>query len=157
MAHQTWWCMSGYKFWILVLKTWVSELLTLLSRCIIGVVRHQSMCLVLMLFSNKPSIGCKDNVLIKAITKLNDAPEKRFFSTWCHGCFGCCLSAVLAKSSCEVTFLVHMAILKGSYCPLKKLESAQTWIPLVLDVNLLHLQSSYFKIKMMFNVQWAMD
>jgi len=55
------------------------------------------------------------------------------------------------KSSCEVTFLVHMAILKGS----KKLGSTQTWIPLVLDVNILELQPSFFKITMMFNAQWA--
>jgi len=57
------------------------------------------------------------------------------------------------KSSCEVTFFFHMAILKGSYNSLKKLGSTQTWIPLVLDVNILDLQSSFFKMTMMFNVQ----
>jgi hypothetical protein len=37
------------------------------------------MCLLLMLFSNKPLIRCKDNVLIKAIIKLNNVLEKQFF------------------------------------------------------------------------------
>jgi hypothetical protein len=60
-----------------------------------------------------------------------------------------------SKSSCEMTFLVHMAILKGSYIQVKKLGSTQTWIPLILDVNILELQASFFKITMMFNVQWA--
>jgi hypothetical protein len=50
-----------------------------------------------------------------------------------------------------------MAILKRFYCQPKKLGSTQTWILLVLDVSILDLQSSFFKITMMFNVQWAMD
>ncbi len=54
-------------------------------------------------------------------------------------------------------FPIHMAILKGFYCQPKKLGSTQIWIVLVLDVSILDLQSSFFKIRMMYNVQWAMD
>jgi hypothetical protein len=50
-----------------------------------------------------------------------------------------------------------MAILKGFYYQPKKLEPTQTWIPLVLLVNIIDLQSSFFKITMMFNAQWAMN
>jgi len=43
--------MNGHmKFCILVLRTWISNLLALLSRCIIRVLKHQSMCLLLVLF-----------------------------------------------------------------------------------------------------------
>jgi hypothetical protein len=50
-----------------------------------------------------------------------------------------------------------MAILKGFYNQPKKLGSSQTWIPTILDVNILDMQSSFFKITMMSNAQWAMD
>jgi hypothetical protein len=59
------------------------------------------------------------------------------------------------KSSCELTFLIHMAILKWFYHQPKKLGSTQTWIPTLLDVNILDLQYLKNKITMMFNVQWA--
>jgi hypothetical protein len=61
------------------------------------------------------------------------------------------------KSSCEMTFLVHMAILKGFYYQPKKLGSTQTWIPTILDVSILDLRFFFFKITMMSNVQWAMN
>jgi hypothetical protein len=48
-----------------------------------------------------------------------------------------------------------MAMLKGFYCQPKKLGSTQTWIPILLDVNILDLQYSFLKITVMFNVQWA--
>jgi hypothetical protein len=50
-----------------------------------------------------------------------------------------------------------MAILKGFYYQPKKLGSTQTWIPSILDVNIMDLQLLFFKIIMMSNVQWAMD
>jgi hypothetical protein len=50
-----------------------------------------------------------------------------------------------------------MAILKGFYYQPKKLGSTQTWIPSILDVNIMDLQSYFFKITMMSNAQWAMD
>jgi len=50
-----------------------------------------------------------------------------------------------------------MVILKDFYSQPKKFESSQTWISVVLDVNILDLQSSFFKITMMSNAQWAMD
>jgi len=50
-----------------------------------------------------------------------------------------------------------MAILKGFYYQPKSLGSLQTWIPSILDVNIIDLQSSFFKITMMSNAQWAMD
>jgi hypothetical protein len=43
------------------------------------------------------------------------------------------------KSSCEHTFPINMAILKGFYSQPKKLGSSQTWITVVLDVNILDL------------------
>ncbi len=50
-----------------------------------------------------------------------------------------------------------MAILKGFYYQPKMFGSLQTWISSILDVNIMDLQSSFFKIIMMSNVQWAMD
>jgi hypothetical protein len=50
------------------------------------------------------------------------------------------------KSSCEVTFSVHMTILKRFYYQLKKLGSIQTWIPVILDASILNLQYFFFKI-----------
>jgi len=61
------------------------------------------------------------------------------------------------KSSCEVTFFVHMTILKRFYYQLKKLGSIQTWILVVLDVNILNLQYFFFKITVMSNAQCTMD
>jgi len=61
------------------------------------------------------------------------------------------------KPSSEQTSLVHMAILKDFCSQPKKLGSSQTWIMVVLDVNVLDLEFSFFKITMMSNVQWAMD
>jgi hypothetical protein len=61
------------------------------------------------------------------------------------------------KPSSEHTFPIHMVILKDFYSQPKKFGSSQTWIPVVLDVNILDLQSSFFKITMMSNAQWAMD
>ncbi len=113
------------------------------------------MCMLLMLSSTKPSTKCKDNVIIKVITNLNDVLEKRFFAHDVMDALGVVYPQYWFKSSCEVTFLVHMATLKGSYCPLKKLGSTQTWMPTILDVNILDSQPSFFKIKMMFNAQWA--
>lgn len=55
------------------------------------------------------------------------------------------------------TFPIHMAILKELYYQPKKLGSTQTWIPIVLDVNILNLQSYFFKIRMISNVQWTME
>jgi hypothetical protein len=48
-----------------------------------------------------------------------------------------------------------MAILKGFYYEPKNLGLLQTWIPSILDVNIIDLQSSFFKITMMSNAQWA--
>jgi hypothetical protein len=50
-----------------------------------------------------------------------------------------------------------MAILKGFYYQPKKLGSTQTWIPSIVNVNIIDLQSYFFKITMMSNAQWAMD
>jgi len=50
-----------------------------------------------------------------------------------------------------------MAILKGFYYQPKKLGSTQTWIPSIVNVNIIDLQSYFLKITMMSNVQWAMD
>jgi TRAP-type mannitol/chloroaromatic compound transport system permease large subunit len=50
-----------------------------------------------------------------------------------------------------------MAILKGFYNQPKKLGSSQTRIPTILDVNILDMLFSFFKITMMSNAQWAMD
>jgi hypothetical protein len=61
------------------------------------------------------------------------------------------------KSLCEQTFPFHMAILKGVYYQPKKLGLTQTWIPIILDVNILDLQFYFFQDTMMSNVQWAMD
>ncbi len=60
--------MNGHmKFCILVLGTWISKNnLALLSRCIIRVLRHQSMCLLLVLSSITTSlIKCKYNIFLK--------------------------------------------------------------------------------------------
>jgi hypothetical protein len=38
-----------------------------------------------------------------------------------------------------------MAILKGFYYQPKRLGSTQTWIPSILDVNIMDLQSSFFQ------------
>jgi hypothetical protein len=43
------------------------------------------------------------------------------------------------KPSCEHTFSIHMAFLKGFYSQPKKLGSSQAWIPTILDVNILDL------------------
>ncbi len=54
------------KFCILVLRTWISNLLALLLRCIIRILRHQSMCLLLVLSSITLSlIKCKYNIVLK--------------------------------------------------------------------------------------------
>jgi hypothetical protein len=54
-------------FWDLyVLRTWISNLLALLSGCIICVLKHQYMCLLLVLSSITPSlIKCKYNIVLK--------------------------------------------------------------------------------------------
>jgi hypothetical protein len=59
--------MNGHmKFCMLVLRTWISNLLALLLRCIIRVLKHQSMCLLLVLSSITPSlIKCKYNIVLK--------------------------------------------------------------------------------------------
>jgi len=44
---------------------------------------------------------------------------------------------------------------KKYYQP-RKVISSKTWILIVLDANILDLQTS-FKITLMSNVQWAMD
>jgi hypothetical protein len=49
-----------------------------------------------------------------------------------------------------------MAILKGLYYQPKKLGSTQTWIPPIVNVNIIDLQYYFFKITIMSNAQWAM-
>jgi len=43
------------------------------------------------------------------------------------------------KFSCEETFPIHLAFLKGFYYQPKKLGSNQTWILAVIDANILDL------------------
>jgi hypothetical protein len=50
-----------------------------------------------------------------------------------------------------------MDVLKKFYYQLKKLGSSQTWIPIVHNANILNLQTSFFKITLMLNTQWAMN
>ncbi len=50
-----------------------------------------------------------------------------------------------------------MVVLKGFYYQPKKLGSTQTWIPSLVDVNIIDLQSYFFKITMMSKTQWPMD
>ncbi len=60
--------MNGHmEFCILILRTWISNiLLALLLGCIICVLRHQSMCPLLVLSSITPSfIKCKYNIVLK--------------------------------------------------------------------------------------------
>jgi hypothetical protein len=59
--------MNGHmKFCILVLRTWISNLLALLWGCIICILRHQYMCLLFVLSSITPSlIKCKYNIVLK--------------------------------------------------------------------------------------------
>jgi hypothetical protein len=52
---------------------------------------------------------------------------------------------------------MHMAILKGFYYQPKKLGSTQTWFPSIVNVNIIDLQSYFFKITIMSNAQWATD
>jgi hypothetical protein len=49
------------------------------------------------------------------------------------------------KSLCEQTFPIHMAILKGIYYQPKKIGLTQTYIPIILDVNILDLQFYFFQ------------
>jgi hypothetical protein len=50
-----------------------------------------------------------------------------------------------------------MDVLKKNYTLPRKLGCSKTWIPTILDANILDLQASFFKITLMSNVQWAME
>ncbi len=52
---------------------------------------------------------------------------------------------------------MYLAQLKRFYYQPKKLGLTQTWILAIIDVDILDLQCSFFKITMLFNVQWAID
>ncbi len=79
--------MNGHmKFCMLVLKTWISKiLLTFLSWCIIHVLKHQSMCLLLVLSSITPSlIKCKYNIVLKLETLVEIGQNvTTLFATTC--------------------------------------------------------------------------
>lgn len=47
--------------------------------------------------------------------------------------------------------------LKKIYYQPKKLGPTQTWISTIIDVDILDLQCSFFKVTMLSNAQWAMD
>jgi hypothetical protein len=62
----------------------------------------------------------------EAITKVNDELEKHFLAQDVMDVFGLVYPQYWLKPSCEQTFPVHMAILKGFYSQPKKLGSSQT-------------------------------
>jgi len=91
------------------------------------------------------------------VAKVNDRLEK-WFPT--HDVMDVSTVVYLQywlKSTCESSFPTHMDVLKKFYYQFKKLGSSQTWIPLDLNANILDLQTSFFKLTLMSNVQWAMD
>ncbi len=67
-------------------------------------------------------------------TKISDKLEKRFLAQDVMDSLGLVYPQYWLKPSCEHTFPLHMAILKGFYSRPKQPGSSQTWI---LVVNLM--------------------
>jgi hypothetical protein len=65
------------------------------------------------------------------ITTLNDDLEKWFATHDVMDALGVVYLQYWPKFSCQVTFLIHMAILKGFYRQPKKLGCTQTWINII--------------------------
>jgi hypothetical protein len=61
-------------------------------------------------------------------TKISDKLEKCFLVQDVMDVLRLVYSQYWLKHSCEQTFPLHIAILKGFYNQLKKLNSSQTWI-----------------------------
>ncbi len=74
----------------------------------------------------------------------------------CDGCFRVGLPTILVKTFMWIDLSYSYGFLKGFYSQ-PKLGASQTWISTILDVNILNLQSSFSKITIMSNAQWAMD
>jgi hypothetical protein len=74
---------------------------------------------------------------------MNDEVEKRLPTQDVMDVLGMIYPWYWLKSTCEETLFGHMAMLKGCCYQPRKLGSTQTWIWIIFDLDILHLQSFF--------------